>query len=245
MKFILLALIITLSSCASYVQSLHRQIDNEQRKNSRQRTKQIRNNRDARPIQNPTTLGNYPTASSSRNYNPNSNRQYQSRGTRRHKASDLVDNQGDGSLWTGKNSESFLFVTNNLKNKGDIVIVQVMEDLKNKIQEELKRNFPAPKVKNKKSKRVDSEPKKDEAAPATAAPKKEGGAGKIHDKISTAVVEQVNQDYLLIRGRKEVMFRKFKRYFEIQALVSQKDITSQDTVSSDKLLETKIKVLRY
>ena len=41
------------------------------------------------------------------------------------------------------------------------------------------------------------------------------------------------------------MFRKFKRYFEFQALVAQKDITAQDTVSSDKLLETKINVLRY
>ena len=58
-------------------------------------------------------------------------------------------------------------------------------------------------------------------------------------------MEQMNQDYLLIRGRKEVMYKKFKRYFEIQAIVSQRDITSTDAVSSTKLLEPKINVLRY
>ena len=79
MKLILLALLLSITSCASYVQSLHKQIDNEERSNQKQRFKRSRNGRDARPIQNPTTLGNYPTASSSKNYNPNNNRQYQSR----------------------------------------------------------------------------------------------------------------------------------------------------------------------
>jgi flagellar basal body L-ring protein FlgH len=245
MKFILLVFILTLTSCASYVQNLHKQIDNEERMNKRQRTKQVRNNRDARPITNPTTLGNYPSANSKRDYRPNNNRQYQSRGTRRHKASDLIDNQGDGSLWTGENSKSFLFVTNNLKSKGDIVIIEVMEALKDKIQDELKRAFPEQKKRSKKSKRVDSKPEKDDNAAKNVAEKGSSKPGKVHDKISSTVIEQVNQDYLLIRGRKEVMFRKYKRYFEIQALVSQKDISSKDAVSSDKLLETKINVLRY
>ena len=45
--------------------------------------------------------------------------------------------------------------------------------------------------------------------------------------------------------KKEVMYKNYKRYFEIQAIVSQKDISSRDTVSSMKLLEPKINVLRY
>ena len=241
MRIILFAFLFILTSCASYVQSLHRQIDNEERMQKAQRYKQYR--RDARPIQNPQTLGSTPSASSSREYNPNRSRQYQSKGTRRYKASDLVDKDSDGSLWTGQNTESFLFVTNNLKNRGDIIIIEVMDNLKDKIQAELKRAFPPPQ-KTKQEKRT-------EAAAAEPAPtenvadQKQAPAGKVHDKISSTVIEQVNQDYLLIRGRKEVMFRKLKRYFEIQALVSQKDVTSNDTVSSDKLLETKINVLRY
>lgn len=241
MKTILLVLIFTLTSCASYVQSLHRQIDNEERMNRNKNKQQSRPATDARPIQNPMSLNSAPSANSTSNYNANNNRQYQSRGARRYKASDLVDNQSDGSLWSGENSESFLFVTNNLKNKGDIVIINVMENLKNKIQEELKRNFPDPK---KKSPTTATATQPVAETPAAQAPES-SVPGKVHDKISSTVVEQVNQDYLLIRGRKEVMFKKFKRYFEIQALVSQKDISSQDTVSSDKLLETKINVLRY
>ena len=59
------------------------------------------------------------------------------------------------------------------------------------------------------------------------------------------MVEQVNQDYLLLRGRKEVIFKEAKRYFEFQAIVSQKDITDNDTVGSLKVLEPRVNVLRY
>ena len=58
----------------------------------------------------------------------------------------------DGSLWSAKNSESFLFVTNNIKKKGDIVIVEVMSKMKDNIQDELKRTFPERKKKKKKVK---------------------------------------------------------------------------------------------
>lgn len=241
MKYLILLFFVFLSSCASYVQSLHRQIDNEQRAKMAQRMKNNNNTGDARPIHNPTTLGNYPSANNSKQFNPQNAARYNSKGTRRYKASDLIDNESDGSLWSGDNSESFLFVTNNLKRKGDIAIVEVMDTLKDKIQQELKRNFPEP-VKSKKGKK---EEPKEESKPSEVAKTSPNNANTVHDKISATVIEQVNKDYLLIRGRKEVMFRKFKRYFEFQALVAQKDITAQDTVSSDKLLETKINVLRY
>ena len=73
----------------------------------------------------------------------------------------------------------------------------------------------------------------------------DGKDQKVHDKISTQVIESVNKDYLLVRGRKEVLFKDAKRYVEIQALVSRKDITDNDTVKSDRILEPKIRVLRY
>ena len=188
------------------------------------------------------TLNGKPSASNSKNYLPSVRRNYQNKGARRYKASDLVDNSDDGSLWSGKNSESFLFVNNNLKKQGDIVIIEVLKELKDRIQEELKRNFPTRK-RRKSSTASKEEGEKENEEPT--APNVKEDANKVYDKISTSVVEQVNQDYFLIRGRKEVMYKKYKRYFEIQAIVSQRDITSTDTVPSTKLLEPKINVLRY
>lgn len=244
---LLLVTLFLFSSCASYVNSIHKQIDSEEaaKRAARQRAMQRYYGRgsDNRPIQNPVTLNGLPTANNQKNFRPGVRRNY-SQGTKRYKAEDLVDNNEDGSLWSGKNSESFLFVTNNLKRKGDIVIVEVMSNLKNKIQDELKRNFPdPPKKKTKKDGDGKEEEKKEETpAPVSTA---QDDPNKIYDKISTRVIEQVNQDYLLIRGRKEIMFKEQKRYFEIQAVVSQKDISSEDSVSSIRILEPRINVLRY
>lgn len=240
----LIPFLFLLCSCSSYVQSIHRQIDNEEqaRRMALMKKAQIHYG-DQRPIQNPVTLHGTPSANNNRNYMPNVRRNYNSQGVRRYKADDLVDNESDGSLWSGNNSESFLFVNNNLKRKGDIVIIEVMKELKEKIQAELKRTFPeAPKSSAKKGA---EESKPEDAAKETAPNTANDAPGKVYDKISTSVIEQVNQDYLLIRGRKEIMYKKFKRYFEIQAVVSQKDISSRDSVPSYKLLEPRINILRY
>ncbi len=238
MKLVLLSLFL-LSSCSSFVQSMHKQFDNEERAKYQQYNRAQQYSNDRRPITNPRTLG-VASANSSQNNYPNVRRNYSNSAQQRYQASDFKDNKSDGSLWSGKNSETFLFVNNNLKKAGDIVIIEVMNDLKDTIQDELKRNFPAPKKKTAASAQDAPAAAQEEAAPAA-----EGSPDKVYDKISTAVIEQVNQDYLLIRGRKEVLYKKFKRYFEIQAVVSQKDITSRDTVKSTKLLEPRINVLRY
>lgn len=238
--FFLVLTYLALSSCSSYVQSVHRQIDYEERSKRSKRTKYYYNNKRT-ASRYPITLGASPSANSQRNILPHKKRNYNQSATRRHKAQDLVDNQGDGSLWSGDNSESFLFVNNNLKKKGDIVIIEVLAQLKTRIQDELKRAFP------EKAKRKKKKSSKDPETPpeiVTNSPQKEG-PNKVHDKISTSVIEQVNQDYVLVRGRKEVLYKKFKRYFEFQAIVSQKDITNRDSVTSTKLLESKINVLRY
>lgn len=242
MRFLIFTLLLSLTSCASYVDNFHKQISQEQRANSgmpRKRSNPNYNNR--RPIQNPITL-NGPTAGSVRNVNPRVQRQYSNQ-DRRARADDFVDNQSDGSLWSGKESGNFLFVTNNLKRKGDIVIVEVMDALKDKIQDELKRNFPKrPKPKTAKGKEGEKAEETKEENTAASAPK---DPNKIHDKISTSVIELVNQDYLMLRGRKEILYNKVKRYFEFQAVVAQKDISSNDTVRSNKILEPRIKVMRY
>lgn len=256
-KLLPLAFLFVLTSCASYVQALHSQIQREQRGGPKdavaqqyantpyaqhQRRRYSREG-DKRPIANPKTLGGYPTTSNQKNLYPQVRREYTSA---RVKAEDLRDNGGDGSLWSGDNAENFLFVTNNIKRRGDIVIIEVLSQMKEDITEELKRAYPeAPKKKSEEEENKEEAVAEEAVAQTPPAQEKEAGTKKIHDKISTQVVESINKDYLLVRGRKEVIFKKAKRYIEVQALVSRKDITDNDTVASDRVLEPKIRVLRY
>ena len=247
MRLILIALILfNFVSCSSYVNRIHNQIAREQGYKKPQRRydpyAKYRYNRtnDRRPIQNPKTLGGYANTANTRNMAPANQRNYQRRG-QRVKAEDLKDNSSDGSLWSAKNSESFLFVTNNIKKKGDIVIIEVMSKLKDTIQEELKRTFPE---KKKKKKKGEEGEEKAEEKPA-AAVADSNNSQEVYDKISTQVVEQINKDYLLVRGRKEVLFKNYKRFIEVQGLVPKKYINDNDSIDSDSMLEPKITVLRY
>lgn len=253
-RFLILLLTTGLfGSCANYVRALHSQIDRGERAQqgrpaqapqARYQNQYNRYSRDGdrRPINNPKTLGGYPVKNSN-SVPPSVERNY---GKKRYTAEDLKDNGGDGSLWSGKNSESFLFVTNNIKKRGDIVIIDVLSKLKDDIQEELKRAYPDPVKKTAdKGEEENKEEVQDEAQTAQAAPGAKDDAKKVHDKISTQVVDSINKDYLMLRGRKEVVFKKAKRYIEVQALVSRRDITDNDTVASDRILEPKIRVLRY
>lgn len=261
MKNIILIFIILISSvsCASYIQNVHSQISREQ--NAQKMARQRRyydpygayrgvpmGANDARPIKNPVTLGNRPSTANTKQLQPNTNRAY---GKKRTTVDELKDNGNAGSagsLWSGKNSETFLFVTNNIKRQGDIVIIEVLQKFKKKITSELKTAFPERRRKLKKkagaktaeaAKPAEGENTTQAGTEATADDK------KVYDKISTKVVEEVNKDYVLIRGRKEILYKKAKRFIEIQALVSRKDISDNDAVKSSKILEPKIMVLRY
>ena len=256
MKIILLISLFTLGSCANFVNKMHRQIDrdeNVKKHGNNPPQAQRRGNpynkyytgHDRRPINQPVTLGHAARANTrnTKNLPPQSNRNFDGFGKRRVTADDLKDNGQSGSLWTGKHSESYLFVTNNIKRAGDIVIVEVMSTLKAQIEEELKRTFPEARKKKNSAKKEDkkTEKPKEEVAATNA----EDDPKKVYDKISTQVVEEVNQDYLLVRGRKEIMFKTRRRFIEFQALVSRKDITTTDAVKSTKVLEPRISVLRY
>jgi flagellar L-ring protein precursor FlgH len=255
MRTLLLSTLFLLGSCSSYVQSLHNQIDREEMAQKQARQKRYYDpygayrgvpvgKNDARPIDNPLTLGNMPSTANTRDLTPESAKEY---GKKRVQSDDLKDNDNSGSLWSGKNSESYLFVTNNIKRSGDIVVIEVLKQLKTQITDELKTAFPERRMPTKNAKGATTPEAKAEApaAPTPATPQGQDEKEKVYDKISTQVVEEVNKDYLLVRGRKELIYQKAKRYIEFQALVSRKDISDNDTVKSNKVLETKIMVLRY
>ena len=255
MKHVFLSLLFLATSCASYVNSMHRQIDREEGRGQARRQgrdasvndpyaayreqgfKRTRN--DARPVQNPHSLSQLnPT----RDVPPPVKRDYRNSG--RTQARDFVDDGGSGSLWVDAPGGS-LFTTENNKRVGDIVIINVLDNLRGQISGELKRAFPAEPPKKKDAAKADSKEGKAPAAAAEAAGEKSDELDtKVYDKISGVVAEEINKDYFLLRGKKEVIFRKEKRFIEVQALVARKDITDNDSISSDRLVESRVIILR-
>ncbi len=234
------------ASCTNFVNNMHRQIDREENvgksnpddlRNQYVNTapdsyRRFRPENDKRPIKEPVTysLGQETTS------RPATKRQYR---PKRYKADDFIDSENEGSLWANQGSSSSLFTYQNDKRTGDMVIINVLENLRNQISSELKRTFPD------KPKRNDS---KNESKTAAAAPANAPAADsemdmKVYDKISGTVMEEISKDYILLRGKKDVIFKKEKRSIEVQALVSRKDIMENDYVNSDRLLESRVFIL--
>ncbi len=249
MKSFTIFFLLFLVSCAGYVTNVHRQIDREEgrgrvkvkeEKDHFARYRRLRPDGDKRPVKDPVTYslnGSGPGSA----YKPPVKRDYR---PQRHKASDFTDSEGDGSLWANQGSSSSLFTYQNDKHTGDMVIINVLENLRNQISAELKRTFPDKPKKDKKKEGKEGE--KAAAAPATPP----AGANdhhemdmKVYDKISGTVTEEISKDYILLRGHKEVIFKKEKRAIEVQALVSRKDIMENDYVNSDRLLESRVFII--
>lgn len=232
------------SSCSNYVSSLHKEFDRDLYGN--QPTKQAdsfslyRKNKQANQF-NRYSSGNM------QNVLPSVQRNYVQRSTyqKRYKADDLVDNSGSGSLWVnGDSKPNSLYTKNKFRSNGDIVLIQVANKLKTEITAELKRAFPRPKPTAKK----DAKAPAGEEAPATAGGEEANSSGsaesQIYDRISSVVIEEINKDHILLRGRKNLLYHNQKRLVEIQALVSRRDILDDDTVNSDNIIESAITVIR-
>lgn len=244
-----LCLLFFLVSCAGFVDQMHRQIDrqergeknrsqtpNDQFSNFKERDR-FRPENDRRPIKNPVTYslggdhsGQQRLPPVKRDYRP-----------QRYQAKDFVDDDSSGSLFVDNGTSSSLFTHQIDKRSGDMVIINVLEDLRNQISSELNRTFPEkPKPPGKPGKEAE---KATQAPPAPSTPESDIDM-KVYDKISGTVTEEISKDYILLRGRKDVIFKKEKKSIEIQALVSRKDIMENDYVNSDKLLESKVFILR-
>jgi flagellar L-ring protein precursor FlgH len=254
MKTVLLFLLFFLVSCAGFVDSLHRQMDREDKIATRTKEYQPQDryaayraqNRfhpenDKRPIKNPLTysLGSDPSGQ----MKPAVKRDYR---PQRAKAEDFVDDDSSGSLWANQGSSSSLFTYQNDKHTGDMVIINVLENLRNQISAELKRTFPdKPRRSGKEVSKEGGEGDKKAADNAAGGPNNQDNEMdmKVYDKISGTVMEEISKDYIVLRGRKEVIFKKEKRSIEVQALVSRKDIMENDYVNSDKLLEQRVFIL--
>ncbi len=171
-------------------------------------------------------------------------------------ADDLNDNDNSGSLWgnTGTSNDNFLFSVNNRKKVGDIVLINVLSILKAEITMELKKAFPLeeppaeiPDPNKKEGAEAEGEvagKEKTPAKPKAVVKEEDNAVADIRDRISGIIVEEINAEHILIKGRRSVIFRGGKRNVEIQALVSRKDIVDDDSINSDKILESTINIIR-
>jgi flagellar L-ring protein precursor FlgH len=250
MRIILLISLLFLSSCSGYVNNIHKQIDREEKVSRGDRSDGMKQHyapyknrfareNDKRPIQEPRTFS-MSDGGPSGQLRPPVKRDYR---PQRYKADDFKDGDSNGSLWANQGSSSSLFTYQNDKRTGDMVIINVLENLRNQISSELKRVFPD---KPKKSTANPKDPKAAQAAAAATAnaPKDEEMDMKVYDKISGTVMEEISKDYILLRGRKDVIFKKEKKSIEVQGLVSRKDIMENDYVNSDKLLDSRVFILK-
>ena len=252
--FLLLLTLAFLSSCSSYMNTLYRDFENQDRSNAEidipdNQFDQFRNSK--RHTSTQYNQGDKSITSSNHKFlAPATKRQYKDEKqiAKRYTASDLTDNNADGSLWGGSDPNAFLFSSNNTKNNGDIVQINVLPKLREEISMELKRAFPdnpyeaKPATDTKDDKPVDTKTPVAETKPVPV--KEEGLAPDAHDKISGVVVEEINREHLLIKGRKNVLFKNRKRMVEVQALVSRKDIGEDDIISSDAILESNVVVVK-
>lgn len=257
MRLLIIITSLFFMGCSTYVDKWHQQMDIEQARRQGAYRMGSKGNqhfdlyRQNKPINQ--RLANLPpvvepgdklhSTNEARRLQPAVKRQYVPKEQRRPKASDLVDNGNEGSLWSGNGQANFLFSRNNNKKHGDIVVIEVQDKLKKDISLELARAFPEMTITKKKKDDKKGEAKQE---PAAEAPENENSptSNKVHDRISSVVVEEVSRDHLLVRGRKDVLYKKRKRLVEVQALVARRDVTDEDSVLSSNIIESSVAVLR-
>ncbi len=255
MKYYKLLLILStalLFSCSNYINKMYSDLDRQEQINNQAPTNNFDRYRNPpSTYRKASDVGRVATAAQGqpyynqnnpppvrRNYRPKQNLR------KRYKADDLLDNSSNrASLWAGKGKDRHLFTVLKEKRNGDIVLINVQKVLKNDITLELKRAFPdIPKPTSTDDKKDGEENKKNEEVADNT--EKEMSGNKIYDRVSSVIVEEINEDHLLLRGQKSVLFKQRKRLVEVQALVSRRDITDEDTVNSDNILESSVHILR-
>lgn len=243
MKFLfLIYMIFQFTSCSSYVDAWHKELDKDT--NSHVASPRPYNKFELYRRKNKSNILT-PLSTNSRKYlPPNVKRRYEPKENvrKRYKADDMKDNGSSGSLWSGDGKDSFLFTQDSRKRYGDIILINVFTKLKNDITAELKRAFPSiRKQGNKKggAKKPQAPPVKDAANTGGSDSNKTA-----HDKISSIIIEEINKDHLLLSGRKSILFNNRKHLIEVQALVARRDVTVDDEVDSNTIIEHSITVLK-
>jgi len=251
-------LLFLLTSCAGYMNSVYSQLDKEeaQKRKGMPTTsdkfafyrQKGRGNSSVNPKSNAQV-----STSERRMVDPAVKRQYvpSAEIKKRFKAEDLQDNSDPGSLWAGEGKDNSLFAAKHEKQNGDILVINVMANLKNDITAELKRAIPnettaaAPTAAKPATPAPPGEKPTAPAEKAPAAAEAEAtDQSKIYDKISSIIIEEINREHILVRGRKNLLYNSRKVMVEVQALIPRKNIAEDDSIDSNSILESNVRVIR-
>ena len=230
-------------SCANYIKNMHKQLDASHSNEKRYSLYEKYGNRNSQRVKT-TGNENFVSPGIKRYYQPKKNMSKRKRYT----ASDFDDNLPNGSFWlasSGRNRD-FLFSKNVNVRSGDIVLIQVQEKLKNEISDELKREFPLARKRMGTVKVEASVEKHKEESASTQSPAQpqQKNNKKIYDVISSVVVGEVDENHLVVKGEKSILFRNQKRLVEVQALVKRQHIEPDGSLASDRIIENQIHVTR-
>jgi flagellar L-ring protein FlgH len=250
-NFLILLNVVLLSSCGNFIDRLHRQMDADSsgqnnNTNNQDQFSMYRGQNNPQGMRPNAPVHNMVSTNNNQLMAPPVQREYlpENEVRRRFTTSDLQDNSDGGSLWATPNNSSSLFANDEKKATGDILLINVQNRLKDEITMTLKKFYPP----------NESPQKKEGEKPAAQAPApgqakdpnstEPEADDKYHDKISSVIVEEINKEHVLLRGRKSLMFHNRKRMVEIQAMASRRDIKMDNSVDSDNILESSIQVLR-
>ena len=221
MKIIVFVLLI--SSCSHYINRIHKNLDN-----SISRKKRVKNNKFSY-LQNHSPYKKRKLSSKTHPVvHPKVKRKYGVK--KRYRKEDLRDDSYNGSLWASDKGNNFLFDDKIKKKKGDIIEIEVQEKLKEEIITELKlhekRYLPPEEKKNEKEK------------------SKSSSKESFTDKIVSILIEEINKNHVLLKGRKNLLYKGRKKMIELQALVARRHISTEGLLSSDHILESNIAIIR-
>ncbi len=252
-----------ISSCASYIENLYRELDKGNPVQSAPEADSAARTKDPFSMyRNANQFAEKANTSNTPNRIPQVERKYGPVPKKRYREDDLNDNGSDGSLWSPSPETNYLFSKNDESKLGDIVVVNVKEALRAEIGRELRRLFPLPRPlpstprapastsDGSASEAANDKSNQNPEAAAKAAPPGNLSSGKnsdpekVYDRISGVIVERINDKHFLLRGRKTVLFGGSKRKVELQALIASRDLNSIGELDSDKIIEQDIKVLK-
>ena len=241
MKFVLFLIFFVLTGCAGVVDNYHRQLD---RGSEKQKT-YYKNSSKRDKFSHLRNKGQERSTKTQKSLYPQVKRLYKARNTieRRVQSDDMNDTGNSASLWAGRSSDTNLFLDDQKITHGDIILIQVMGDLKQAITVELKRVFPDQPSLSSKKKGKKKEGETAEAAPVKKDDPAPTSASKVYDKISSVVIEEIKGNYLVLKGQKQLLYKNRKHTVEVQALVSRKEIENDDSIKSSKIMEQTITVI--
>jgi len=270
-NFLALSFIFVTTGCANFAEKIHADIQRQKSKSTSTSNSNLYNNAmkqkttkfDELKITDPLSYTAYGDNDPKKNASG-----IHGRKTR----NDFIDSGSGGSLWSNYDSTTSFFTNAMTIRESDIIVIEVLEEMKKAITRELKKAYPPQSMGNilassQATSNSADNLQRDAASTTTSGAAKSTESAAInpltgpiatnakedtdkevaeivYDKISTRVVERISSEHVILKGKKEVIFRGKKRFIEIEAMAKATDIEEGGKIKSEKIIESRVTVLK-